>query len=259
MTASLLAALLALPAAAAAPVFYGTELEPPFLPVLPPAAAVEVPDDLRDAPAALPAAVPAAAAGWLNAPSSLLLRGASGGLVHELGTGRWKEDDGRLERQLRAGASKDGRFAWHWQKVSFAGGARSTLVHLGSRGQILQRLDGADAPEGLDPAVLSADGTTLLVALRRGGAWTVAALDFMGRERAAVTKAHRVAAMSLSEDGARALVAWAGLDLPLMVSLFDLKTGERRDIPAELLPPGPWAFGEGWTLRAGGRTVTRLP
>lgn len=258
MTAALLAALLAWPAAAETPVFYGTELEAPFLPVLPPAAAVEVPDDLRDAPAALPG-TPAASAGWLTTASSLLLRAPAGPLVHELGVGRWKEDDGRLARELRGGASKDGRFAWHWQKVSYAGGARSTLVHLGSRGQILQRLDGADAPEGLDPAALSADGTVLLVALRRGGAWTVAALDYMGRERAAVTKAHRVAAMSLSEDGDRALVAWAGLDLPLMVSLFDLKTGERRDIPAELLPPGPWTLGEGWSLRAGSRAVTRLP
>lgn len=259
------ALLLLLTAAHAAPIFYGTELPQPFLPVLPLSeeAAIDIPDDLRDAigQAALPPA------GWLAASSSLLLRGSRGGLVHELGLGNFREGDGSLSRQLSGGASKDGRFAWHWQKVAIRDVAAveapprsfSTLVYLGSHGQILRRLDGADAPEGLSPAALSANGEVLMAVRRQAGTWTVTAYSFTGKELASVTKAHRLTQYSVSEDGRRALVAWAGLDLPMMVTLIDLEKGERRDIPARLLPAGPWTLGEGWTLRARGVTVTRLP
>lgn len=246
-------------------VYYGTELEAPFLPVLPPPPGFEVPDDLCDALAAVPA--PASAAGWLAAPSSLVLRGPQGALVHELGIGRFSEPDGTLTRELRGGASKDGRFAWHWQRaearregsVEKAPRAASTLVYLGARGQLLKRLDGTDAPEGLPPAAMSGDGEVLLAARREDGAWAVSAYSYMGRELASVAKAHRVAALSLSEDGRRALVAWAGLDLPLIVTLFDLARGERLDIPADTLPAGPWTLAPDGTLLAGGRPVRRAP
>lgn len=245
---------------------HATELPPPFLPVLPlarveSAADLDMPDDLRDALG------PASPAGWLAASSSLLLRGPHGALVHELGLGSYREGDGSLSRRLAGGASKDGRFAWHWQKVSVRDASAveaplrtsSTLVYLGAHGQMLKRLDGADVPEGLSPAALSADGEVFMTARRQDGAWTVTAYSSTGKELASVTKAHRLTQFSVSEDGRRALVAWAGLDLPMMVTLIDLQKGERRDIPAQLLPAGPWALGEGWTLRAGGVTVTRLP
>lgn len=246
-------------------VYYGTELEAPFLPVLPPPPGFEVPDDLCDALAAAPA--PAAPAGWLAAPSSLVLRGPQGALVHELGLGRFSEPDGALTRELRGGASHDGRFAWHWQKaeakrdgaVERAPRSAATLVYLGAHGQILKRLDGTDAPEGLPPAALSGDGEVLLAARRDGDSWTVTAHAFTGRELASVAKAHRVSAMSVSEDGSRALVAWAGLDLPLIVTLFDLARGERLDIPADTLPAGPWTLAPDGTLLAGGRPVRRPP
>lgn len=258
---------LLLSAAHAAPVFYGEELPQPFLPVLPLTedSAIEVPDDLRDALG--PVAGPVSPAGWLAASSSLLLRAPHGALVHELGLGAFREGDGSLSRELAGAASKNGRFAWHWQKVSIRDTAAveasprtsSTLVYLGAHGQMLKRLDGADAPEGLSPAAMSADGEVLIAARRQAGTWTVTAFSFTGKELASVTKAHRLKQFSVSEDGRRALVAWAGLDLPMMVTLLDLEHGERRDIPARLLPPGPWTLGEGWTLRARGVTVTRLP
>ena len=205
-------------AALPAEVYHGAELERPFLPVLPPAASWELPDDLRDALGALPG--PASPTGWLSASASLLLRAPSGALVHELGLGRHSEDDGALKREMRGGASQDGRFAWHWQKVSARAFAVSTLVYLGAHGQILKRLDGADAPDGLAPAALSADGEVLLSARRSDGAWTVTAHSFTGKELASVSKAHRVSALAVSANGRRALVAWAGLDLPLMVTLL---------------------------------------
>ena len=265
--AALLLLLTAAHAAPPAPIFYGAELPQPFLPVLPPTAdaAIEMPDDLRDAIG--PMSGPTSPAGWLAASSSLLLRGPQGALVHELGLGTFREGDGSLSRQLAGGASKDGRFAWHWQKVSIRDTAAveapprasSTLVYLGAHGQMLKRLDGTDVPEGLSPAALSADGEVFMTARRQAGTWTVTAYSFTGKELASVTKAHRLTQFSVSEDGRRALVAWAGLDLPMMVTLIDLQKGERRDIPARLLPAGPWTLGEGWTLRARGVTVTRLP
>lgn len=246
-------------------VYYGTELEAPFLPVLPPPPGFEVPDDLCDALAAVPA--PASAAGWLAAPSSLVLRGPQGALVHELGIGRFSEPDGTLTRELRGGASKDGRFAWHWQRVETKSEGpveapprtASTLVYLGAHGQILARLDGADAPEGLAPAALSADGEVLVSARREDGAWAVTARSFTGRELASVTKAHRLQALAVSENGRRALVVWAGLDLPMMATLFDLTRGERLDIPADTLPAGPWTLSPDGTLLAAGRPVKRRP
>lgn len=248
-----------------AQVFYGTELSAPFLPVLPPAASWSIPDDMRDALTAAPA--PGAAAGWLKAPASLLLLNADGSLVHELGIGQSSEQDGALRRRMLAGASEDGRFAWHWQRVERRTAGRverapqtdRVLVFLGSHGQILFTVPGADAPEGLPPVRLSASGETLLSARREGGAWTVAALSFTGKELGAVTKAHRVESMDLSPDGRRALVAWAGLDQPLMVTVLDLRTQERLDIPAARLPPGPWSLYPDGSLRAAGRPVPTAP
>ncbi|TPW18839.1 MAG: hypothetical protein FD126_3284 [Elusimicrobia bacterium] len=248
-----------------AAVFFGTELEAPFLPVLPPASDIEIPDDLCDALASVPGT--SSPAGWLAAPSSLVLRAPHGALIHELGLGRFPDQDGALTRELRGGASKDGRFAWHWQRVETKTDGpveapprtSSVLVYLGAHGQILARLDGADAPEGLAPAALSGDGEVLLSARREDGAWAVTARSFTGRELAAVKKAHRLSALAVSEDGRRALVAWAGLDLPMMVTLFDLARGERLDIPAETLPAGPWTLSADGTLLAAGRPVKRRP
>ncbi|TBR26135.1 hypothetical protein EPO15_00855 [bacterium] len=224
-------------------VYFGAELGRPFLPVLPPRA-----DDGAPAPA-----------GWLAAPASLVLAAKDGTVLHELGVGRWSAEDGALRREMRGAASKDGRSAWHWQKVAEGEKTASVLVYLGAHGQILRRLDGADAPAGLPPAALSGDGAILLAALRTDGAWTATAYSFGGKELASVTKAHRVTALSVSEDGRRALVAWSGLDLPEMVTLLDLRRGERLDLPAERLPAGPWTLAPDGTLLAAGRPVPRTP
>lgn len=222
-------------------VYYGEELRSPFLPVLPPAS---------PSPTALT---------WVAAPASLVMLGADGSVRHELGVGRYSSEDGSLRREMRGAAAKDGRSAWHWQKVGNDDRTSSVLIFLGAHGQILERLDGVDAPEGLPPAALSADGAVLLAAHRVAKTWSVAAYSLGGKVRARVDGAHRIAALSVSEDGRRALVAWAGLDLPLMVTLFDLASGERRDIPADGLPAGPWTLSPDGTLLAAGRPVTRLP
>lgn len=257
-----------LPALAERPpleVYFGTELPRPFFPVLPPAAAWDLPDDMRDALSG--GLSPAHSSGWINAPASLLLLTPSGSLVHELGLGRFNEEAGALRREMRGGASTDGRFAWHWQKLERRADtrtekgaeARSTLVFLGSHGQILFQVDGADAPPDLPPALISADGETLLVTRRAAGAWSVTALSFTGKELASVTQAHRIDALALTPDGKRALVAWAGLDQPLMLSLLDLRSNERLDLSADRLPPGPWTLAPDGTLLAKGRPVPHLP
>lgn len=248
-----------------AQVFYGAELAAPFLPVLPPAASWSIPDDMRDALTAAPAPNPAG--GWIKAPASLLLLNPDGSLIHELGLGSSSEPEGVVRRRMQGGASEDGRFAWHWQRVERRAAGRierapqtdTVLVFLGSHGQILFTVPGADAPAGLPPAQLSASGETLLSARRQDGAWTVAAYSFTGKELGAVTKAHRIDSLDLSPDGRRALVAWAGLDLPLMVSVLDLRSQERLDIPADRLPPGPWSLYPDGTLRASGKPVAGAP
>ena len=109
----------ALPAQAERPpaeVYYGAELPSPFLPVLPPAATWDVPADLKDAATGMSPTAPPAS-GWINAASSLLLLTPTGGLVHELGLGRFTEEEGTARREMLGGASADGRFAWHWQRV----------------------------------------------------------------------------------------------------------------------------------------------
>lgn len=222
-------------------IYYGEELRFPFLPVLPPAA---------PSPTSLT---------WVRAPASLVMLGPDGSVRHELGLGRYSAEDGSMRREMRGAAAKDGRSAWHWQKVGNDDRTSSVLIYLGAHGQILERLDGADAPEGLPPAALSADGAVLLAARREAGSWSVAAYSLGGKVRAQVDGAHRIAALSVSEDGRRALVAWAGLDLPLILTLFDLAAGERRDIPADRLPAGPWTLSPDGTLLAAGRPVARLP
>ncbi len=245
-------------------VFYGTELGKPFLPVLPVAASWVVPDDLRDALAAAPRGAPAA--GWEKTAASLLLGGQGGALLHEVGLGTFSEEDGAVRRDMRGGASADGRFAWHWQsvetrppgRVERAPESRRVLVVLGSHGQLLFKDEAADAPAGLEPALMSRDGETLLVSGRGAAGWTVNAYSFTGKVLASVAGAHRVESFDLSPDGRRALVAWSGLDQPLMVSLLDLKADERRDVPADGLPPGPWTLDAEGNLLAAGKPA-RLP
>lgn len=246
-----------------AQVYYGEELPKPFLPVLPAAAAFSVPDDLRDSLNGSPGAGPGP--GWAKTPASLLLGGPGGALLHEVGLGSFAEDDGAVRRDMRGGASADGRFAWHWQsvetrlpgRVERAPESRRVLVVLGSRGQLLFKDESADAPAGLEPAVMSRDGETLLAAGRGPGGWAATAYSFTGKELAVVAGAHRLEALELSPDGRRALVAWAGLDQPLMVTLLDLKADERLDIPADGLPPGPWTLGPDGTLLAAGKPARR--
>ena len=163
--------------------------------------------------------------GWIKTASSLLLFDSSGTLVHEVGLGTFEEPSGPdtvARRAVRAGVSSDGRFAWSWEKTQFVrpGKNEKTLsmtrlfTYLGTEGQELFRNELADAPEGLPPAALSADGERVLVAERAPDAWIVAAYDFTGNRLVDARGGGALELAQITPNGRFALLRWHAPDRP---------------------------------------------
>lgn len=216
-----------------------------------PLAAQEAPGEKAGASAADAAAPDAATiglaysgrAGWVKTASSLLLYDSSGTLVIEVGLGSWEEPavNGITERRVvRGGISKDGRFAWSWEKTEMVKTGRGDkpqttarlLRYLGTQGQELFRNELADAPRGLEPASLSDDGERLLLAERGPDAWIVAAYDFTGTRLVDARGKGLVEIAQLTRNGRFALVRWHQLDQPPTYTLLRVEARAAALLPA---------------------------
>lgn len=259
-----------------------------FFPVLPPP-----PAELRDALNAGPAKPPVDGAGakrrcpktaartnrpapapacgqWAAAPASLLLLGDAGEIVNEIGLGEWIEslDQEFLRRRtMLGGISTDGRFAWHWQKVETIRrgsvdtviSSTTTLVYLGTAGQLLWSNGRADAPPGLSPVILDESGETAFVLERSSGGNRAAAYTFTGNEIYAIETSGRLEAAGLTRNGRYAHVLWGPIGEPLIHTFLDLKRKARIDLPAAETGPGEAAVLESGVVRSGDRVLHRFP
>lgn len=211
---------------------------------------------------------PPRTAGWAVVGASLLLRPAQGGPTLEFGLGEWEEagEDGLLVRKRMLGdATRDGRFAWHWEKTESLRRGRqdsvvsssSKLSYLGTAGSALWTSESADAPPGIPPLLMSRDGEWALLFEREGSSWTAAAVTFIGNRVLEVSGPARIERAELTPDGRFALLLWRPYEKPLVCTLLDLQRRARKDIPAAGLPPGEPALSAQGTLSVEGRPVFR--
>lgn len=204
-------------------------------------------------------------AGWVKTAASLLLYDSSGTLVNEIGLGTWSEPAGdgtTLRRTVRGGISKDGRYAWSWEKAESVKEGRNEkpvttarlMRYLATNGDELFRNELADAPPGLDPVAVADDGERLLLAERGPDAWILAAFHFSGLRLVDAHGKGVIELMQLSANGDFALVRWHQLDHPPEYSY--LKLADRVSGPVTIKGVGvqPKLTNEGRVL-VGGKVV----
>lgn len=134
----------------------------------------------------------------------------------------------------------------------------STFVYLGTAGQTLWSDPAADAPAVGDPATLSADCETVLVLERHEESWTAAAYTFSGKRLGEWDAGQRVEKSSLTRNGRYGSVLWGRVDEPLTYTFFDVRSGERKDLPAADATLGQAEVREDGSVVAGARTVHRF-
>lgn len=205
---------------------------------------------------------------WKPVGSSLLFY-VDGAPTIELGNGVWDEEkDGTIDRRTaRGGVSKDRRFAWHWVKLEKIRKGRvdetlnwaSTLSYYGSSGKSLWDDEGAEAPPGREPLLMSDDGETAVVFGRQGPKWRMTAYSFTGNPLLLAELGDRIEDARITPKGRYALVAWGPMDRPLVCSFFDLQTRAQRDVAAATLPPlEQLVLGDDGALSYHGKIVLRL-
>ena len=190
-------------------------------------------------PAAAPTEELSGREGWIKTPSSLLLFDSSGTLVNEIGLGSFEEPvsaDIVERRKVRAGVSADGRFAWSFDKGERLKPGKTDkpltttrlFIYWGTEGQELFRNELADAPAGLEPAALSANGERLLVAERAPDGWIVAAYDFTGNRLVDASGHGALELEQITPNGRFALVRWHELDEDPEYALLRISAREAR-------------------------------
>ena len=225
------------------------------------------------APASEPQSAPPPArrtvAAWVRMPTSLLLYDSSGTLVQEIGIGQWQDEVGGLPRRHtgRGGASKDGRFAWSWEKIEAVPppvrpGALPTptekprvLTYRGTDGHELWHDYIADAPQDLEPASQSADGEIALVLERGPDGWTVAAFDLLGDR---LLEAHNPGVVELAEispQGRFACIRWHPNNQPPVYSHIDIAHKVQRFLKLTDVPPAPIRIDDDGRVFAGDKAI----
>jgi len=208
--------------------------------------------------------------GWAAAQGSLLRFDRRGKLVDEVGIGEWDvelEDGVILRQRMRGGTSRDGRFAWHWQKLETVKLGRTdevlasttTLSYLGTRGQTLWESSRADAPPEVSILEQSHNGETFLVVERSTTGWDASVYTFTGNRIMGIRAAERLEKVFLTENGRYALVLWSAFRQPLIYSFLRLKNKRRKDLPAADAMLGHAALREDGAVVSDGEILYRFP
>ncbi len=206
--------------------------------------------------------------GWTAARSSLLLFDKNGKLIDEVGIGDWEvEIEGGLllRRHMRGGTSRDGRFAWHWQKLESRHmehdeelvASTTTLVYMGTRGQILWQSAHADAPLDISPLTLSRDGETFVAVEHHGADWVVNAYTFTGNLLMGHRPVRRLEQIALTGSGRHVMILWSAPESALVYTILDLKKRTRKDIPASEASLGQAELREDGAVVSDGRVLYR--
>lgn len=178
---------------------------------------------------------------WVKQGSSLLFYDQSGALSGETWLGVSEDSNGSRvnAREIRAGASPNGRFAWTMDKTTVWDPQRTKILEtrrrlrfLGTNGKELWLSSDADIPESCDPVIFSGNGENLLLALNSGKGWSVSAKKYTGYTILQVGPLPVLQLMSLTPNGRYALVRWAVPDHSSTHTFLDTETLARKDIPS---------------------------
>lgn len=212
-----------------------------------PAAALETSTSPAVTPSTSPAAVAEAApgpprpAGWVKQTASLLFYDPPGALSLEIGLGASEEAAaGRLSaREISAGASPNGRFAWTLDRTLVWNSERSKLLDskrllrfFGSNGKELWSTPEVDAPRGAEPLVFSADGETLVLCLRAGKGWKAEVRNYLGASLLEAGPFPILGMVTLTPNGRYALARWSVPDESATHTFLEVPTKRRKDIPS---------------------------
>ncbi|OGR86711.1 MAG: hypothetical protein A3J74_06665 [Elusimicrobia bacterium RIFCSPHIGHO2_02_FULL_57_9] len=178
---------------------------------------------------------------WLKQGSSLLFYDQSGALVGETGLGVTEDPTGtRVNvRDIRAGASPNGRFAWTMDKTTVWDTQRTKILEtrrrlrfFGTSGKELWSSTDADMPENGEPLIFSRNGEKVLMALNTDKGWSVLAKKYTGNTLLQVGPFPILQLMSLTPNGRYALVRWAVPDHSATHTFFETEGTARKDIPS---------------------------
>lgn len=225
-----------------------------------PASAVE-------ASTAAPAGSTGAAERWVRQASSLLRFDAAGDLAEEVGLGRWEEAgaSGPVVRELRGDASPGGAFAWTFEKKTSWNPSKTKILQverhlrfLGRGASELWSAPEADAPTSGEPVVFSADGETILVALRRSEGWTISARSYIGNTLAEAGPFASLTATALSPGGRFALARWTEVDKSATHTFLNVSTKKRTDLASEAFLLGPAELRDDGKVYSGAKMIVDL-
>ena len=183
-----------------------------------------------------------AAERWVRQASSLLRYDAAGDLAEEVGLGRWEEvgASGPVTRQLRGDASPGGSFAWTFEKKTFWNASKTKILtterhlrFLGRGASELWSAPEADAPSSGEPVVFSADGETVLAALRRPEGWWVSMRTYIGNVLMEAGPFPSLTSTALAPGGRFALARWTEVDKSATHSFLNAVSKKRVDVPSD--------------------------
>ena len=181
---------------------------------------------------------------WATLGNSLLHYGADGSVDAEVGLGRWEETG--VSRQIRAGVSPTGNFAWTmeivytWNVMHTRAVDSKRLLHFyGAQGLELWSEPDAQYPEQGLPLVFSDDGETLVVAVHPAKGWLASIRDYTGNVLAELGPFQRLQKIAISANGRFSLAQWLVTDQSATHSVYDRIFKKRQDIPSQSFYLGP--------------------
>ena len=216
---------------------------------------------------AAPAGSTGAAERWVRRGSSLLRFDAAGDLAEEVGLGRWEEAGafGAVVREARGDASPGGAFAWIFDKKTSWNASKTKLLQverhlrfLGRGAAELWSAPEADAPSSGEPVVFSADGETVLVALRRPEGWAVSARSYIGNIFMEAGPFPSLTATALSPGGKYGLARWTEVDKSATHTFLTVLSKKRTDLPSEAFLLGPAELRDDGKVFSGSKLIVDL-
>ncbi|MBI5623661.1 MAG: hypothetical protein HY924_07790 [Elusimicrobia bacterium] len=179
---------------------------------------------------------------WSRQGSSLVLRDSSGTVVNEIPLRTSEELMGSGLRMSRTtgNVSENGRFAWTLHKTTVWNLSKTkalredrTLRFFGTSGRELWSQPGADAPAQGEPVAMNATGETVAVSVLGPGGWKVSVRSFLGTPVWELDGLQNLSSVSLTPEGAYALIRWSETDKSATHTFVAPATGERKDIPSD--------------------------
>lgn len=203
-------------------------------------------------------------AGWVRQSASLLYYDETGALANEIPLRTDEESSGAKVhvREMLGGASGNGRFGWTFERTTTwnadrtkASSSRRLLRFYGSSGKELWSTADADLPENGEPLAFSSDGEKVLVSLRDARGWTVAAKSYMGSTLVDAGPLPRLQLMTLTPNGAYAMIRWIVPDESATHTFIEIATKTRQDVPSSQLTLGLARITEDGKVYSGKRFV----